>query len=65
MVSKRKLVLLKNQHDGKDELSLIAIAKPNCNLLIFKGTEKSDGAKRPHIATVTVARIPLFLQREI
>jgi hypothetical protein len=65
VVSKRKRVLLKNQHGGKDELSLIAIAKPNCNLLIFKGTEKSDDAEKPHIAPVIVALIPLFLQREI
>jgi hypothetical protein len=65
VVSKRKLVLLENQHGGKDELLLTAIAKPNCKLLISKGTEKSGDAEKPHIAAITVVRIPLFLQREI
>jgi hypothetical protein len=64
VVSKRKRELLAKRHNQR-ELLLIAIPKPNCNLLISLIVESVAGAKMPHIACQIVVVVPLLMQREI
>src|SRR5690349_21517614 len=64
VVSKRKKALLTKRHMSH-ELSLIAIAKPNCNIMIINEEEKLTGAKKPHIAVPAVAEVPLSMPRDI
>jgi hypothetical protein len=64
VVSKRTGALLVKRHISH-ELLLIAIPKPNCNIMIINDAVKLADAKKPHIVVPTVAEVPLSMPRDI